>query len=103
MNSALLLGSPLRAYRLECQSLWFDETNTVDVAGQNLFGVTGRAHRPPLYHYLLDVWLMVPGAGDFALRFLSPMFGAPMVPLVYAFGRIYSLLASVRVLLDPPA
>ncbi len=48
----LLLATALRFYRLDGQSLWADEGNSVALAGRSLAGITyGAAYdiHPPLY------------------------------------------------------
>jgi hypothetical protein len=42
---------------------------------------------PPLYYYLLHLWLGPFGDSEFVLRFFSVVFGLLTVPLIYALGR----------------
>jgi len=81
-----LLAFALRVYRLHSQSLWYDEGFSVHLAGQGLTAITTGELNPPLYHYLLHFWLPLAGRSEFAVRFLSVVFGALLVPLVARLG-----------------
>ncbi|MFQ5885953.1 MAG: peptidoglycan DD-metalloendopeptidase family protein, partial [Anaerolineae bacterium] len=41
---------------------------------------------PPLYYYLLHLWILLVGRSEFAVRYLSLIFGTLLVPLVHRFG-----------------
>lgn len=80
----------LYTFRLEHQSLWYDEGFSVYLARMSLGEITYRtAHdiHPPLYYYLLHFWMLMFGSSEFALRFLSVLFGVLTVPLIYAVGK----------------
>lgn len=81
----------LRAFGLTAKSLWFDETYSVFVASlpiERLFVVTAinDAH-PPLYYLLLHLWMPFVGDGEFAVRSLSVLISAAVVPVTWGFGR----------------
>ena len=91
----LLLAFALRVYRLDSQSLWYDEAVTAQVASQGIGELTRWTAddiQPPLYYYVAAGWLRVAGRGEWALRFPSAFFGTLTVPLMWAvalrlFGR----------------
>ncbi|MBN1887159.1 MAG: glycosyltransferase family 39 protein [Thermoflexales bacterium] len=82
----LLLAFALRAYRLGEQNIWWDEGYSVYVARHSLGALTtvaaGDTH-PPLYYWLLHLWMIPAGQSEFALRFPSLTFGVLTVALVY--------------------
>ncbi len=93
-----LLAFALRVYRLETQSLWFDEGLSVYRARltipENLSNViivppdvVTRDTNPPLYFILLSGLRVFAGESEYALRFLSVMAGVLTVTLLYAVGR----------------
>jgi 4-amino-4-deoxy-L-arabinose transferase-like glycosyltransferase len=85
-----LVAFLLRTFRLEHQSLWYDEAFSVYLARMNLGDITTRTAadiQPPLYYYLLHFWVALAGDTEFAVRFLSLIFGVLTVPLLYATAR----------------
>ncbi len=88
--SLILLGFGLRVYRLDAQSLWWDEVFsslmiTLPPSEMLTELVADRVH-PPLYYYFLDVWAQA-GRDPFWLRYLSLMFGVLTLPVLYRLGR----------------
>ena len=86
----LVLAAFLRFYRLDAQSLWADEGNSVSLSRRSLPSITaGAAHdiHPPLYYYLLHFWMRVFGNSEFAVRALSALLGTALVYLTYLLGR----------------
>ncbi len=86
----VLLAFALRLYRLDFQSLWWDEGHSVDMASAALAAIPtlpGMDVHPPLYFWLLHLWMAVAGRSEFALRFLSVCFGVATVALLYRMGR----------------
>ncbi len=80
----------LYTFRLDYQSLWYDEGFSVYLARMGLGEITSRtAHdiHPPFYYYLLHFWVLVFGSTEFSLRFLSAIFGVLTVPLMWAVGK----------------
>lgn len=96
-------------FRLDYQSLWYDEGFSVYLARMSLGEITARTARdihPPLYYYLLHFWVLIFGTREFALRFLSLIFGVLTVPLIYGVGRRLlgqgsGLLAAALVAISP--
>ncbi len=94
----LVLAAFLRFYRLDAQSLWADEGNSVSLSGRSLDLITaGAAHdiHPPLYYYLLHFWMRVFGNSEFAVRALSALLGTALVYLTYLLGRRLSRPPSI--------
>lgn len=81
-----LLAFALRIYRLDHQSLWYDEGFSVWLAGQDLAAITTGDFNPPLYVYVLHFWSQLAGTGEFAVRFLSLFFSVLLIPLVFRIG-----------------
>lgn len=88
-----LLGFVLRLFELGRQSLWFDETFSVIIAGVQwpVFWaalLTDGVH-PPGYYLLLRGWLLLAGSSEFAVRFPSVVAGTLAIPLMYRLGRAF--------------
>lgn len=85
-----LLALGLRLYRLDGQSLWYDEAFSVYLARMDLAEITARTAadiQPPLYYYLLHGWIQLFGDSELSVRSLSVLFGVLTVPLIYALAR----------------
>jgi 4-amino-4-deoxy-L-arabinose transferase-like glycosyltransferase len=104
---AIVLGGlALRLFRLGTQSLWFDEAQTLDVAGYPLAEIARRTYRPPLFHMFMHYWMRLAGDSEFWLRLPSALFGACVPPLAYAVAmRLYNrrtgLLAASLAAISP--
>ncbi len=106
----ILLALGLRLYRLDAQSLWYDEAFSVYLARMDLAEITARTAadvQPPLYYYLLHGWITLFGEGEAVLRGLSLLFGVLTVPLIYLVGRqlfrsrLAGVLAALLVAVSP--
>ena len=106
----ILLALVLRLYRLDSQSLWYDEGFSVYLASMDIDEITSRTAadiQPPLYYYLLHGWIQLFGDTEWALRALSVLFGVFTVPLIYAVAqmlfrsRLAGLLAALLVAVSP--
>lgn len=91
MLGLTLLAFGLRAYRLDFQSYWIDESWTVHFVNLPLAELwqalqTVEIH-PPLYFPSLKLWRGLLGDGEYALRFYSLLFGTLVVPLTYRLGQ----------------
>lgn len=86
----LVLAAFLRLYKIDAQSLWYDEGNSARIAERSLQliveGAAGDIH-PPLYYILLKYWRAVFGEGEAALRALSALAGVLTVGFAYLIGR----------------
>lgn len=86
----VLLGLVLRVYDLAAQSFWWDEAFSAIVSTQALPVIVSRSSadvHPPLYYFLLHYWMNLFGTSDFAIRFLSVIFGVSAIPMIYVLGR----------------
>ena len=85
----ILLAFALRVYRLGAQDIWGDEAFSIFLSQQPLNVVVAGASdtHPPLYPFLLFLWLRVGGASAFATRALSALIGTLAVPLIFVFTR----------------
>ena len=105
-----LLAFALRAYRLDGQSLWYDEGVTALVSQFDLPSLTRWTAddiQPPLYYILVAGWGRLAGWSEWSLRFPSLFFGAWTVPLMAALAtrltrrRTAGLLAGLLTALHP--
>ena len=115
--AVLTMGAlALRLIHLGRDSLWYDETVSVYLAGKTaaeLIAHTARDIHPPLYYLLLRGWLLLAGypSGqadptgfrlEFMAAFLSLFFGVLLVPLTWQLARrlrLNDLTASLAALL----
>ncbi len=86
----LLLALGLRVFRLEGQSLWYDEGTSVALAGRSLATITRSAAadiHPPFYYYLLHGWTALFGFSPTAVRALAAFAGTFLVALTWVLGQ----------------
>lgn len=87
----LTLGLFLRLINLN-QSLWLDEATSILVARDFSFSdilskfSPGDFH-PPLYYFLLKIWVSIFGATEVGARSLSVVLGSATIPIVFLIGR----------------
>ena len=89
MLAVIAAAFALRVYRLDAQSLWYDEGFSAHVAlgdFRGIFAYAGMDPHPPLYHLLLWLWTHLAGGSEFALRFPSVIAGVTAVALMYRLG-----------------
>lgn len=95
----LLAALGLRFFRLGAQSLWSDEGNSVALAQAGFAEIAARTAQdihPPLYYWLLKVWLALFGSSEFAARSLSAVLGVLLVAVVYRLGvRLFNRQAAI--------
>ncbi len=80
----------LRIFRLDAQSLWYDEGVTwylTRFSLPELVRWTAADIQPPFYYLLAWVATRLFGQTEFALRFPSVVFGVLSVPLMWRFAR----------------
>ncbi|HEX5416604.1 MAG TPA: glycosyltransferase family 39 protein, partial [Chloroflexota bacterium] len=93
----------LRLWRLEFQSLWWDEGVSIYLAGAGVPALTFAKDfavdlHPPGYHLLLALWRALFGPTVFSMRLLSVMAGTLTIPLVARLGLLFARAdARVRV------
>lgn len=89
--SLVLIAFGVRAISLDTQSLWRDEVDAMLFATAPLEKVLSDFARPgwngPLYFLMLRCWIALTGTSEYAMRFLSLIFGVLSVPLTYVLGR----------------
>lgn len=81
----VLCAFALRLYRLDAQSLWYDEGVTAQLAQRSLADLTrwtANDIQPPLYYYVSAGWGRLAGWSEWSLRFPSAGFGLLLVPLL---------------------
>ena len=86
----LLLAFALRVCQLSAQSLWYDEGVSWYMTRMSLPALTvwtANDIQPPLYYYLLWLWVRLAGTSEYALRFPSAFFGVLTVPLLWITAR----------------
>jgi uncharacterized membrane protein len=88
--AVVLLGLCLRVHDLTAQSLSHDEIFSVVLARTTLPQIvqgTANDVHPPLYYVTLHYWMNLFSASEFAVRFLSVVFGVAAIPIIYLLGR----------------
>lgn len=84
-------GLALRLNALGFQSLWRDEVDAIRFALAPLPDLIQTFSQPgfngPLYFLLLRGWIGAAGQSEYALRFLSLIFGVVGIALIYVLGR----------------
>ena len=86
----LLLAAGLRFYHLSGQSLWADEGNSVALARRSFAEIARRTAfdiHPPLYYWLLKIWVFIFGESEIGLRSLSVVLGILLVYLIWVLGE----------------
>jgi len=105
----LALAAGLRLYRLDAQSLWNDEGTAAALALRDLATIARNASddiHPPLYYWLLSLWVRLAGTSEFALRGLSALMSVTTVGLTMRlarrwFGGITALLVGLLTAVSP--
>lgn len=91
LSALVALAVGLRLYKIDAQSLWYDEGNSARIAERSveliIAGAAGDIH-PPLYYLLLKFWRALFGSGEAALRSLSAACGVLTVLLTQRTGKL---------------
>ncbi len=85
----LALAAALRFYRLDGQSFWADEGNSVVLAQKSVGAILQAAAadiHPPAYYLLLKAWGAVWGLDEWGARSLSALLGVGVVWGIYLVG-----------------
>jgi uncharacterized membrane protein len=90
LAAIVIAACALRLFRLDHQSVWYDEIFSLSVsrlplAEMNRLLVRDLVH-PPLHYYLLHYWFQLTGFGVFQARLLSAIFGILSVTAIYALA-----------------
>lgn len=105
----VLLAFAVRFHKLDAQSLWNDEGNSLRLAERSvsdLIDAAGRDIHPPGYYLALKGWIALAGTSEFSLRALSLFEGVLAVAVTVALGRALfarpaGLIAGLPVALSP--
>ncbi len=106
----ILCAFSLRVYKLDSQSLWYDEGVTAIVAQYDLASLTQWTAddiQPPFYYILVAGWGRLAGWSEWSLRFVSVFFGLLMVPLLtvlairWSRSRLTGVLAALFAAFHP--
>jgi hypothetical protein len=86
-----LAGAFIRVLLLETKGLWLDETFSIWMAnfkvGEMLQWVVKVDQHPPLYYFLLHLWIGITGDSPYYARLLSVLLGAGTIPTIYLIGK----------------
>lgn len=107
--AVILLALGLRLFRIDAQSLWYDEGTSVALAGRNLATITRSAAadiHPPFYYYALHGWTALAGFSPSAVRALSALVGTALVGITWAlaqqlYGPSTALVAAFLAAISP--
>jgi hypothetical protein len=111
LAGVLAVAAGLRLYRLDAQSLWYDEGISAYQLTRDFLGIlqaaAGDTH-PPLYYWTLKVWSGAFGLSEWGLRSLSAVGGVATVLLTWVIGRALlgagaALLAALLLAVSPLA
>lgn len=94
----LLIAFLLRVYRLDAQSLWWDEGHSIAMASASIAQIgtqPGMDVHPPGYFFLLHFWMHLAGMREYALRYLSVFFSVLTVALLLRLTRTLSYAAAM--------
>ena len=84
------LAAALRWFRIDAQSLWYDEGISAHQLSRSFPEILHAAAldtHPPLYYWSLKAWGEVLGQSELALRSLSAVFGVLAVVMAFLIGR----------------
>ncbi len=86
----VLLAFALRLYRLDFQSIWWDEGHSIQMASAPIAQIPtlpGMDVHPPGFFATLHIWMAMAGKSEFALRYLSVIFSMLTLALLMRFGK----------------
>ena len=104
----LLFAFALRVWRLDAQSIWWDEGISLHLASIGIPAIVAdriNNIHPPLYFFLLKMWTALAGLSLFSARYLSVLAAWLQVAALYAlaarwFNRRTALLGALFVALS---
>jgi 4-amino-4-deoxy-L-arabinose transferase-like glycosyltransferase len=107
--AVMLLAGVLRLHDIDANDVWVDEANSILTAkqpGSVILDMLKRDSSPPLYYFLLRLWMGIAGDRPAALRLPSTLFSLLLVALVYdigfrEFSRRVGLWAAFLVAISP--
>jgi 4-amino-4-deoxy-L-arabinose transferase-like glycosyltransferase len=90
-SAVVLLGFLLRLYRIDQQSVWYDEIFSLAVSQLPHQEMTQKLVedivQPPLHYYLLHILFKLFGFGPLQARLLSVVWGTLAIVMVYLLGK----------------
>jgi 4-amino-4-deoxy-L-arabinose transferase-like glycosyltransferase len=104
LGTTALVGFALRLFRLDSQSVWYDEVFALSVSrmpfAQMHKALIQDLVHPPLHYYALHGWFRAFGFGVFQARLLSALFGTLAIVMIYVladylFDRRAAILSAV--------
>lgn len=89
----VLLGLILRIYDLGGESLWYDEVYSIEISRSDFTGIIKEIlyqsdNNPPLYYFILHIWMALFGDSEEAVRLLSALIGSVSIFIIFALGRL---------------
>ncbi len=90
LAGVILAGFALRTWLLGDQNIWWDEGLAVWAVRKSWMGVTlwtASDVHPPIYFWLLKVFVGLAGESEYAARFISVICGMVTVSAVYPLGK----------------
>jgi mannosyltransferase len=88
--SVAALAAALRWFRIDAQSLWYDEgisAHQLTRSFQEIVHAAALDTHPPLYYWTLKAWGETIGSSELGLRSLSALGGLLVVVLTFLIGR----------------
>ncbi len=110
LSAVTLLGAGFRFYEIGKQPLWLDEAFSVWMGQHSIPQIITLTiaidQHPPLYHFLLHLWIGIGGNSEAWTRSLSALFGILTIIVVFFLGKTLSgpvtgLLAALVLALSP--
>jgi mannosyltransferase len=90
-SAIVALGLVLRLYRLNYQSVWYDEIFSLTVSHQSLHEMGQYLIKdfvqPPLHYFVLHAWFKLVGFGPYQGRLLSVILGTLGIVATYILGQ----------------
>ena len=87
----LTVALGIRVWGIGAQSLWHDEVLTTLSAtvpfAEVVDAVQHNENKPPLYFFVMNLWVRAAGLSEAALRWPSALFGTAAVGVMYLIGR----------------
>ena len=99
LAAIVVLAAALRWFRIDAQSLWYDEGISAQYLSWSFADILRAAAaqdaHPPLYYWTLAAWSKAFGSSELALRSLSAAWGVVAVALTFVLGRrLFGTLAA---------
>lgn len=83
----IIIGGLIRVYRLDTESIWFDEGLAIYGAMNSSMFVDPEDLNPPFYHFLLHYWIYLFGNSEFSVRLPSVIFNLLSIVIIFKLGK----------------